>query len=112
MGSIPTSDIVFYCANLGFTMPNLENYLGFHNENIRIYRHRNLTVTADKKLSKDDAVVEWSGDIGCARGKLSEVILTGTLKFKFKSDKVQKLSDNQLDILKEINYDLIKFWST
>ncbi len=90
-------------------MPNLENYLGFHNENIRVYRHRNLTVTADKKLNKNDAVVEWNGDCGIARGKFSEVIVSGILKFKFKSDKIQKLTDNQLDILKEIEYDLKKF---
>lgn len=90
-------------------MPNLENYLGFHNENIRVYRHRNLTVTADKKLDKNDAVVEWAGDSGTARGKFSEVIVSGTIKFKFQTDKVQKLTKNQLDILKEIEYDLKKF---
>ena len=91
-------------------MPNLENYLGFHNENVRIYRFRNLTITADKKLHQNDAIVEWTGDVGTAKGKLSEVIISGTLKFKFKNDKIQKLSENQIDILKEIVYDLNKFW--
>ena len=91
-------------------MPNLENYLGFNNATVRIYRHRNLTITADKKIDANDAIVEWSGDIGVARGRFSEVIANGILKFKFKSDKVQKLTKNQLEILKEIEVDLKKFF--
>ena len=91
-------------------MANLENYLGFHNENIRIYRHRNLTITADKRIDKTDALVEWVGDIGRAKAKFSEAMLTGILKFsRFGSDKIQKLSKNQLEILKEIEEDLKKF---
>lgn len=93
-------------------MRNLENYLGFHNEHIRVYRHRNLTVTADKRIDKTDALVEWVGDIGRAKAKFSEVMLTGILKFsRFGSDKIQKLTNNQLEILKEIEEDLKKFFN-
>ena len=90
----------------------MSNHLGFHDENIRVYRHRNLTITADRRINPREAIVEWNGETGKAKNTFANALLSGVLIFaRFSSEKIHKLTNNQLAILQEIEDDIERFFN-
>jgi hypothetical protein len=90
----------------------MANHLGFHDENIRVYRHRNLTIIADRRSNPREAIVEWSGEIGKAKNTFANALLNGVLIFtRSVPEKIHNLTNNQLVILQEIEEDIKKFFN-